>query len=434
MSREKSDSENRRVIVDLSWPKGHSINDAVESDNYMGVDFLLTLPTIDNILNAVKKFGKSCYIAKIDVSRAFRHVPLDPKDINHVGLFWKDYFIEKSLCFGFKHGSQLFQRLSQSVRFIMSEENFHTICYIDDYVLFGSKEQCSKAFHRLSDLVDELGFTISTHKNVMPTTEAVCLGILINTVTSKMSVPPKKLQEIKHMVENWSHKSTCSKNQLQSLLGSLLYVSKCVKHARFFLNRLLQTLRANNDKKFIKLGHNFQRDITWFKKFVEKFNGTTFFIKEKVQGTVFLDACLSGMGAIHEDEVYHLKVPKNFKSDNIATLEMLNILVAIRVWARKWHSKKITIYCDNEAVVSVLNTGKTRDVKLAAISRNIFMISAENDITFQFSHVKGKNNTVADLLSRWTDSESDLQKLHTLVPKVSWLKISEKCAEIDYEI
>ena len=36
-----------------------------------------------------------------------------------------------------------------------------------------------------------------------------------------------------------------TKSELQSLLGLLLYITKCVKPARFFLNRMLQLLRDN---------------------------------------------------------------------------------------------------------------------------------------------------------------------------------------------
>ena len=88
MSREKSDSDKRRAMVDLSWPKGFAINDAVNPDTYVGVDFALTLPTIDYITKAVKKFGRGCYMSKIDVSCAFKHIPIDPKDIHHLGLHW----------------------------------------------------------------------------------------------------------------------------------------------------------------------------------------------------------------------------------------------------------------------------------------------------------------------------------------------------------
>ena len=46
LTRDKSSSDKRRVIVDLSWPLENSVNDAVDSESYLGTPFLLTLPTI----------------------------------------------------------------------------------------------------------------------------------------------------------------------------------------------------------------------------------------------------------------------------------------------------------------------------------------------------------------------------------------------------
>ena len=43
MTRNKSSSVNRRVIIDLSWPIGHSVNSRVESDCYLGTEFILTM-------------------------------------------------------------------------------------------------------------------------------------------------------------------------------------------------------------------------------------------------------------------------------------------------------------------------------------------------------------------------------------------------------
>ena len=70
-----------------------------------------------------------------------------------------------------------------------------------------------------------------------------------------------------------------------------------------------------------------------------------------------------------------------FQEYDIATLEMANILIALKVWAKDWAHFRIEIHCDNLAVVSVLQSGKTRDPMLATISRNIFMI-ASNLISF----------------------------------------------------
>ena len=49
MTREKSNSTNRRVIIDLSWPKDYSVNAGVDKNSYLGTDFVLSFPTIDDI-------------------------------------------------------------------------------------------------------------------------------------------------------------------------------------------------------------------------------------------------------------------------------------------------------------------------------------------------------------------------------------------------
>ena len=75
---------------------------------------------------------------------------------------------------------------------------------------------------------------------VAPSTAAICLGILVDSVNRTISIPDEKLKEIFDLCKQWGTKSTCTKTQLQSFLGSLLYITKCVCPARFFFNRMLQ--------------------------------------------------------------------------------------------------------------------------------------------------------------------------------------------------
>ena len=213
--------------MDLSWPIGHSVNDASSGSSYENLDFILSLPTIDHVVKAVKKFGKNSYIAKIDISRAFKHVPIDPKDINFLGTFWNGFYIDLRLVFGFRNGSTFFQRIADFIRYIMTSEGHNCLGYIDDFCTFGSKASCEGAFIRLTQLLKELGFDISDHKTVTPASEVICLGILVNTENFTLAIPQAKLEEIKNILDNWKIRNTCTKNQLQSLLGSLLYISKC---------------------------------------------------------------------------------------------------------------------------------------------------------------------------------------------------------------
>ena len=86
---------------------------------------------------------------------------------------------------------------------------------------------------------------------------------------------------------------------------------------------------------------------------------------------------------------------------SIVHLEMVNILIAIRLFKPLWSTRKVLIKCDNEAVVSVLKTGKTRDPYLAACARNVWYDSSRADIDLHYTHIMGTDNKVADVLSRW---------------------------------
>ena len=218
------------------------------------------------------------------------------------------------------------------------------------------------------------------------------------------------------MLQDWQHKKFCSKQQLQSLLGNLLYIHKCVHPARMFLNRMLDLLRANYDKKSITLTHDFKRDLMWFIKFAEKYNGVSFFDHKRSYDIIELDACLTGFGGRWANYIYHIPIEKHYGNLAITQLEMLNILVAVRVFAAYWSKKRIHIRCDNLAVVQVLKSGKTRDAFLGSVARNIWLEAACADIDLSYSHIAGTQNVVADLLSRWQNSvikyDNYTQKFH----------------------
>ena len=132
MTREKPNAPHRRVIIDLSFPKGLSVNAGIGKDRYLGTPFLLKLPTIDTIRNQIKALGKGCMLYKIDISRAFRHVKIDPKDYDLLGLHHLDWYLDTCLPFRYRHGSSLYQHLSDAVCHIMRRQDYDVINYIDD--------------------------------------------------------------------------------------------------------------------------------------------------------------------------------------------------------------------------------------------------------------------------------------------------------------
>ena len=175
-------------------------------------------------------------------------------------------------------------------------------------------------------------------------------------------------------------------------------------------------------------------DLNWFEKFVKAFNGTVFFDHSPIKATVELDACLVGLGGRWKNQVYYVPLADQFPDFNIVHLEMLNLLVAIRIWGDQWSSQKVVLYCDNQAVVSVLNNGKTHDLTLAAIVRNIKMQAAIKNISLYVVHMLDKNNVIADLPSRWSITSNRQEKLNNLLPNHVTIQFKPSDLNIDWSI
>ena len=86
----KDEEDERRIIADLSWPLGASVNDKISKDSYLGEVCSLRYTTIEDICNTIVRLGRGSVIYKRDMKKAYHQIPVDPGDyryFNGVGLF-----------------------------------------------------------------------------------------------------------------------------------------------------------------------------------------------------------------------------------------------------------------------------------------------------------------------------------------------------------
>ena len=60
--------------------------------------------------------------------------------------------------------------------------------------------------------------------------------------------------------------------------------------------------------------------------------------------------------------MYIVNISKGYLNLTIVHLEMLNVLVAIRIFGLYWHRRKVQIKRDNIAVVQILTYYRTKDM------------------------------------------------------------------------
>ena len=399
MTRPKD--SGRRVILDLSYGD-FSLNKATDRFNFDDKPFSLKLPSLDQLLPDLEKWGSDARLFKLDISRAFRNVRVDPGDAIHLGIKWENkYYIDKNLAFGAMHGTAIFERILDLIRFILAKQGIRVWNYIDDIYAVCHKNTAQMAFEKLIQMVKQIGLPINNSKLFSPTTELAILGITVNVEQRTFSIPPEKLEEISSICCEMLLRDQVSKRELQSLVGKLLYISRCVRGSRGCLNRMLQLLRDHHQLNRVTLPREFQMDLLWFLKLLHSFNGVVVFRRNPVSQVVHVDATLTRVGGIWGSRAYTAEIPYDISSHaSITHLEMYNIVIALRVWAHEWQNSVISIKCDNESAVSVYNSGKTRGTFLNLCLYELWLLICKYNIDLHVSHIKGKDNVLADALSR----------------------------------
>ena len=164
LSRPK-DTNKRRVILNLSYPYGASLNDADTRYKFDGRPFTLKFPSIDDIADAIRHDVIDTVLFKIDVACAFRNLRVDPVDATKLGISWDGkFYLDPSIAFGWTHGSAAFHMVSDAVTHILKASGCRIFPYIDNYVGVASRNGAHCQFCLLYDLLSSLGLPINNDK------------------------------------------------------------------------------------------------------------------------------------------------------------------------------------------------------------------------------------------------------------------------------
>ena len=305
-TRPKRESSSRRVILDLSFPQGHSVNDGILKDRYCGEYINLSYPTIDTLAQRVVELGPSCLLWKKDAWRAFRQIPLCPRDYSLIGYHWNHgLYFDKVMPMGLHTAAYICQRITNAVVFVHRQLGYWSINYLDD---FGSAEKPQEAwdsYHLMGNILKTIGLREAEDKAVPPTT---CMDFLSNTVdTVKMTleVSEGRREELLQLISKWKLKKSYAVRQLQSLIGKLSFVTNCVHAGCIFIARLidqLKELKDNSDRHPVTI--EMIKDLTWWEKFLPQFDGVSILWLQdclSMDQWLAMDASLIGVGVYKEN-------------------------------------------------------------------------------------------------------------------------------------
>ena len=240
--------------------------------------------------------------------------------------------------------------------------------------------QCEEHLKILLMTFERLNIPVAMEKLEGPTTVLTFLGIEMDTQNSTLRLPKDKVQELKSLIATWSQRKSCTKRDLQSLVGKLQHACKVVRPGRSFLRRMFELLRGTAKKQhFIRLNRSFHSDLRWWHLFLESWNGVAMMGSQEWQPKIhlFSDASGSfGCGAWWDQSWFQVAWTSDVQEWSITQKELLPIVLAAMLWGKFWRGKAVLVLRDNQAVVEVVNSGYCRDQGMMQMIRCLFFILA----------------------------------------------------------
>lgn len=320
----KRNTSERRIILDLSFPKGNSINDFISKDFYLGENIDLVYPKVDDFVQLIKQKGKGCLLFKTDLRRAYRQLPICPSSYNLVSYVWKKHiFCDTVLSMGSRSSAFCCQRFTNAITFIMFKIGIWVLNYLDDLASAEIKENAVFAFKTLQAVLKKCGIEEAQDKACPPSTIMTFVGVLFNTDTMTIEITPERLLELHDLLKTWLEKENATLKEIQSLLGKLNFVAACVRPGRIFISRMLKWLKIlyKESDSYHSIPVYVKKDILWWFRFLPLYNGISMMLYEEwsCPDEIFSsDACLSGCGGFWKGKFFHSKFPANLVRENLA--------------------------------------------------------------------------------------------------------------------
>ncbi|UYV79978.1 K02A2.6-like [Cordylochernes scorpioides] len=364
-----------RICVDLT-----KLNQYIRRENY-------PLPATEHILG---QLGNACYFSKLDANSGFWQFGL-AKESQKLTTFITPFgrFLFKRIPFGISSAPEIFQR--KMTQLLGKMEG--VVCFMDDIVVYGSSlEEHNERVRQVLKKFQEEGMTLNPEKCQFGVKTIKFLG---RTISEGLFIDEEKLDAVTKMEEPRSAK------ELKSFLGMVNYLGKFIPNLADKIQPLNSLLSTKNEwvwEEPQKKSFNLLKQELASRPNLALYNPSRLTI-------ISADASSFGIGGVlrQEQPDGSLK-PVAYVSRTLSETErrysQIEKGLAI-VWTCDRLKDyvtgiKIHIETDHKLLIAIFTSKPLEDItpRLQRLKMRMMRYS------YQISHIAGKKQIVADVLSR----------------------------------
>ena len=256
--------------------------------------------------------------------------------------------------------------------------------HLDDFLFAAlTKLICDASMQQLLDMCDNLGVLVSLEKMESTSCVMIFLGILLDSRYYLLAIPEEKRLQAINILQSLMDRM----KELQRIAGLLNFFNRAIVLGQAFTRRMYAKFSGFVDKNGNKVRHailkqhhhmhldaEFKADCSiWLQFLMGCHKGICrLFIDARDNchtsetPDFYTDAAKGfslGAGGVFGAKWFFLQWEPNFIKSHDPTIEYLE-LYALRVeilcWSQELRNRRITVFCDNQAVVSIVNNTSTK--------------------------------------------------------------------------
>ena len=359
------------------------LNECTEFDRY----------PIPRIHDFTANLAGKIIFSKVDLMKGYHQIPIHPDDVPKTAVITPFGLFEfLRMPMGLKNAAQAFQRLMDSV---CAGLDF-VFVYLDD-ILIASESEAQHVEHLtlLFDRLEENGLVVKAEKCLFGVPEIDFLG---HRVSKDGILPlPSKVKAISNFPAPATHTA------LEQFVGMVNFYHVFVPRAAEVMKPLYKALSVKPRPK--ELEWTSELDLAFQK--AKRLLAEATLLHHPVPGAKIVlttDASDIAIGAVLEQRIEEHWQPLAFFSRQLSKAErnystfdreLHGIHAAILHFRYFLEGTDFTVYTDHKPLVAAMK--KKSELKSGRQSRHLATIS---EFTTDIQHVSGKDNVVADALSR----------------------------------
>lgn len=379
--------------------------------------------------DAVALLQSGAWMAKIDLERYFNQLPLHPADYPLLGAHIPNDLhpdpgavpadglrcISRYAHFGGSPFPALANGTMAATSDILRQEGIPNTFMTDDLFVTGRTEsECDQRLAKAVTILRKLGWRLQESKLTYPAQRMPFLGIMIDSVKSRLSIPTDKLDNYCRFIRQLqldasTHSLTVG--NLESLLGKLNWIAEVLIAGRIRLRYLRKCIPGGGgyhppSNQLVSLSPEAQRDMQWWLEHLTEAIADESWVpfwhdRPPVYCSIYSDASgTAGYGLVLGDQVYQGTWTEAALPESSGFKELVPILLALHRLPSAAEGRIIVITTEILSNVYSINKGTCRSDASFEILARIFELAAAKHVYLVADWVPREQNDFCDIISK----------------------------------